>query len=75
MSERLRTYYLKRDFYSDPQVVVVSAENKVQADKLLNEQLAAENYPPGNFGQLTELDTTKPNLVILTPPGDRHFER
>jgi hypothetical protein len=75
MGERLRTYYLNRDFYSNPQVVVVTAESKEQADKLLNEQLAVENYPPGNFGELTELDTTRPMLIILNPPGDRHFER
>lgn len=75
MGERLRTYYLNRDFYSNPQVVVVTADSKEQADKLLNKQLAAENYPPGNFGDLTELDTTKPGLVILNPPGDRHLIR
>ena len=61
--------------HSNPQVIVVSAEDEKKATELLNKQLATENYPPGNFGKLTELDTTKPNLIILTPPGDRHFER
>jgi hypothetical protein len=75
MGERLRTFYLERDFYSDPQVVVVTAENRKEADKLLNEQLKKENCPPGQSGELKELDTTKPGLVILSPPGDRHLER
>jgi hypothetical protein len=72
--EQLRVFYLERDFYSNPQVVVVTAENRDQADIILNEQLKKENYQPGEFEELTELDLTKPGIIILQLPDSRPFD-
>lgn len=70
-----KVFYLERDFYSNPQVVVVVAGDKEEANTILNKQLSEENYPPGNFGELVELDTSKKGLQVINPPGDRHMVR
>lgn len=72
-SEKNRIFYLERDFYSDPQVVIVIAKDIEEATKILNDQLAEEYYPPGEFGELKELSTTTKGLQIISPPGDRHL--
>ncbi len=73
MSEGLKVYYLERDFYSNPQVVLVIAENESAATDRMNKQLDGENYEHGRFGPLKELDTTTQTLIILSPPGDRNL--
>lgn len=70
-----KVFYLERDYYSNPQVVVVTATNKKEATKLLDILLKEENYSPGNYGKLKELDTSSKKIQIISPPGDRHLVR
>ena len=73
MTEGLRTFYLERDFYSTPEVVLIVAESEEAATALMNQQLDEENYEHGRFGPLKELGTETQSITILRPPGDRHL--
>jgi hypothetical protein len=71
----MKIFYLERDFYSNPQVIIVIAKNRQEAETLLSAQLAKENNHRSSLGKLTELDLFHPELLILEPLGDRHLVR
>jgi hypothetical protein len=75
MTECLKIFKLERDFYSTPQVIIVTTDTAEAAELILNNLLKEENNPPGIYGPLIELDLTKPGIIILSPPGDRHMDR
>jgi hypothetical protein len=70
-----KVFYLKRDFYSIPQVIIITAESREKAEETLAKKLAKEHYSIADYEKLTELDISKNRLIILEPPGDRHFDR
>jgi len=72
---RLKAFYLERDFYSNPQVLLIFAANLQEATDLLDAQLVQENCPPGHFGVLKELNINRKGITIFKPPGDSHFNR
>lgn len=72
---RMRVFYVERDFYTNPQVVIIVAKDEVEALELYNQQLESENYPPVKQDTLEELDLSGTGLKILSPPGDRHLIR
>lgn len=70
-----KIFYLERDNFSNPEVIIIIAKNIEEATKSLNNMLHEENLRPGDCGKLTELDLTTEALIKLNPPGDRHFIR
>lgn len=71
----MKVFFLERNFYSNPQVLIITAESREDADRQLAEQLKAENYRPNQFGALQELDLSKRQMVIISPPGNRDLLR
>jgi len=69
----MKVFILPRDFYSNPQVFVIVARDRKEAERILKEQYKEENNPDCPLKSLKELDLNKPNLLILEPPGDRHL--
>lgn len=70
-----QVFFLERDFYSNPEVIIIVAPNMETATEMLNQKLKGENYPPGTFGKLQKLDLRANTIKILRPPGDRHLDR
>jgi len=71
----MRVFYLGRDFYSRPQVVLIAGRDKQEALSLFNQLLKLENNPPVNEEVLGELDLSKSSLKIIEPPGNSHLDR
>ncbi len=70
-----KIFYLERDFYSNPQMLIVIAGNLEEAKEILRIQLESENYKLEHFDDLKELDISTKGLQIFSPPGDRHMIR
>jgi hypothetical protein len=71
----MRVFFLERNFYSNPQVILITAESREDANGQLAQQLKAENYGPEHFGALQELDLPMRQMVIISPPGNRDLLR
>ncbi|HUC95297.1 MAG TPA: hypothetical protein VMR19_04860 [Candidatus Saccharimonadales bacterium] len=67
-------FYIERDYYSTPQVLVIIAPDLAEAEKMFSEMLTQENDRRHCYGKLLELDLSKSGLIKLEPPGDRHFD-
>lgn len=68
----MKIFYLTRDFYGTPQIILVAAPDKQTADRLFEEQLKSENNPYDE--EAKELDITVQSLTIISlPPGDINY--
>ena len=70
-----RVFFVERSRYSEPQVIVIVAANLKEANEVWGKMLEEENNLPEDFDKLKELNLNKHQILMLTPPGDRHLER
>ncbi|MBI2635027.1 MAG: hypothetical protein HYW79_00560 [Parcubacteria group bacterium] len=65
-------FYCERDFYSTPQVLLITANDELEAKRLLDEQYEKDNYG-GLKPKLKELNISENSVLILEPPGNRDY--
>jgi hypothetical protein len=74
--ESNRVFYLLRDYYSNPEILIIVAPDKKSAIEMLRTQHASENHLAEiNNKDVIELDLKSKKLLTLRPPGDRHLIR
>lgn len=70
---RLRVFYTERNFYSNPQVILVVAPNEVEAQAILDGQNQKDGWGGISGRKLKELNSISPSVTIVEPPGDRNM--
>lgn len=76
-TEENKVFYLVREHYSKPEVLLFVAPNREYALAMLHDRLSLENNETDHSydNDLRQLNLERKEITVVSPPGDNHLIR